>query len=350
MRHNAISLLEVLISIFIVSIGLLGVVSLIPAGKANLVAVEKSDRTGACGRAGLHDIRIRGFLGFNRWSRGPAPGVRALASDAVVNTFVIDPLAYAHGNTDNMGPLTRCTLLTPPAPPPPASGVRLSLAQAESIFVWGDELLFDAPKDSTARPRAIIQTDSGQTGSHPRKAEEPDWVPPLTFDRFDASGKQIESANWHQTKNGNFTWFFTVSPAEAESSLPVSAKANYAVSVVVCWKRNFTSGEHTENVTAMSGGIGGGTIQLANPVHSVKKDQWVMLCGQKTVMLNGVPTPANLGRWYRVVSVANETTPPCLSLDGPDWDLAQPSPGTPVTLVAIEGVTGVYESVIHAEN
>ena len=48
-RHSrrGISLLEVLISIFIISVGLLGVASLIPAGKLRMVEANKSDRTGA---------------------------------------------------------------------------------------------------------------------------------------------------------------------------------------------------------------------------------------------------------------------------------------------------------------
>ncbi len=51
-----------LISIFIISVGLLGVASLIPAGKLRMVEANKSDRTGACGRAGLHEVKISGML------------------------------------------------------------------------------------------------------------------------------------------------------------------------------------------------------------------------------------------------------------------------------------------------
>ena len=47
-----ISLMEVLISTFVLSIGLLGLAALIPVGRFAIVQTAKSDRAGACGRAG----------------------------------------------------------------------------------------------------------------------------------------------------------------------------------------------------------------------------------------------------------------------------------------------------------
>ena len=48
--------MEVLISIFVLSIGLLGVAALIPLGQMALWETAKADRCGACGRAALREI------------------------------------------------------------------------------------------------------------------------------------------------------------------------------------------------------------------------------------------------------------------------------------------------------
>ena len=49
--RRGLSLLEVLVSIGILTLGLLGVAMLIPIGKFAMTEVEKADRTGTCGRA-----------------------------------------------------------------------------------------------------------------------------------------------------------------------------------------------------------------------------------------------------------------------------------------------------------
>ena len=72
-RHSprGVTLIEVLFSIGILLFGLWFVAAMIPLGKLALVATEKSDRTGACGRAALHEVKVREFWstrhpGFHR--------------------------------------------------------------------------------------------------------------------------------------------------------------------------------------------------------------------------------------------------------------------------------------------
>ena len=60
--RRGISLMEVLISVFILSIGLLGVAAMIPLGALSLRDTAKSDYTGACGRAGIHELEWRECL------------------------------------------------------------------------------------------------------------------------------------------------------------------------------------------------------------------------------------------------------------------------------------------------
>ena len=51
--RRGITLMEVLISIFVLSIGLLGVAAIIPLGQLALWETAKADRCGACGRAAM---------------------------------------------------------------------------------------------------------------------------------------------------------------------------------------------------------------------------------------------------------------------------------------------------------
>ena len=85
-----ITLLEVLISIFVLSIGLLGVAALIPAGRFTIVETSKADRAGACGRAGLEEVKIREMADPTRWlyCGGSSVGNESYS-------FVIDPLFVA---------------------------------------------------------------------------------------------------------------------------------------------------------------------------------------------------------------------------------------------------------------
>ena len=54
--RRGISLMEVLISIFVLSIGMLGVAALIPVGRFSIVETSKADRGAACGQAAQFNV------------------------------------------------------------------------------------------------------------------------------------------------------------------------------------------------------------------------------------------------------------------------------------------------------
>ena len=300
-----ITLLEVLVSIFILAVGLLGVAALIPIGKLALVKTNVSDRTGACGRAAMRDVEVRRMLNCSTWFPVYAPG-------ATPGVIAIDPLGAGIGNMLG-GTLPRITFngITP--------------AQADAIFRWQDELTFDDPSNATGRPRGFVRDNNGVVAPFPRLPSEPALAAPLT--RLNLN-------------SGNFSWFLTVcpSPSDIALSVPIGLRRNYTVSIVVCYKRDFTgAGEHatTMPVTFLGGGYGGGTIQVANAgiLEHVKTDQWVMLASN-----NGA-----VAKWYRVVGVGDQY----LSLVGPDWDVT--NFGNTTQLVVVEGVTGVYTTTVQLD-
>ena len=274
---TGLSLLEVLVSMGILSVGLLFVAALIPIGALSVRETIKSDRTGACGRAALHEAKVRRMLDYNLWAKDTS-GTRVLPTDTLAalpapQIFAIDPLGFATGPSaigGLTGPLggpgstiPRYTLLRLPPPAQPTAGglsSLLSLPEADRIFRWSDELSFDTPATLSQRPRRIVRDNTAPAHVGPYPA----IVPPET-----AFGPTVTPMD-----AGSFTWFLTVTPAAVEATLPASQRRLYSVSAVVCYQRVFSQqtpgtpdGEHNLTVTSFAGGgYGGGTIIVNNNV------------------------------------------------------------------------------------
>lgn len=297
-----LSLLEVMISMLVLTIGLLGIAALISLGRVAIVETGKADRSAACGHAALNEIKIRRMLDYNFWSdRRPAENNQS---------FAIDPVGVADGLPANLGgatgPISRITLLSR------ATASTLSLAEADRIFRWRDELLFALPEDMEPPP----SNDSDRP-----RATDPSGIP--------------ESA-------GNYTWLVTVTPAAAEAKNLLAEKTLYSVSVVVCYKREFSpDGEHTARIAEFYGnGWGGGGVKLdppipADPPLKLRKREWIMLSGGRQC------------KWYRIVFADREDPPQLLTLAGPDWDTTDsPNP----IAVMIDHVVGVYTTTVKVES
>jgi prepilin-type N-terminal cleavage/methylation domain-containing protein len=319
--RRGLTLLEVLVSMGVLSLGLLGVAALIPIGKMAMTETNKADRTGMCGRAALRDIKVRRMLDQNLWAATPTRTV-----------FVIDPLGCTSalssttvGGTASDGttisPVDRLNVLASPG------GTALNATQAENIFRWQDDLNFVAARDST----------------NPTNGERP----------MPGGGGYI----------GDFSWFLTVTASPSEAAWPWPQKRQFNVSVVVCWKRVFTNystdaaspGETiVPNVTCDSAdGYGGIGISYQNSTVMPKEKEWVLLYA-----IDPATSAIKQATWYRVVSAGSDgaATPATrVSLVGPDWHGGQGGTGSPVSpdnsvkLIVIKGVTGVYTRTVQLD-
>ena len=161
-HRRGITLLEVLISLGILSIGLASVVALIPAGVSQARKAQIEDRRGALGAAALNDIITRGVLNPSTWSTLPA--------SPNLYRFVIDPLG--NGTFPTAAGLTSVTI----------GNIADGTLSAGDVFRGQDDLVYDATQSEDDPP-----------------------VPMFI-------------GNAKRTSEGNFTWLATLVPATTDST------------------------------------------------------------------------------------------------------------------------------------
>lgn len=125
---RGITLLEVIISLGILSVGLASVVALIPAGGSQAKKAVIEDRRGAMAAAAMADLITRGLLDQNRWTTTPAP------------PLLLDPLGGGF-SVPGLSPIT-------------IRGIT-SLPVADEVFRSPDDLVYTLPDDEDlpATPR-----------------------------------------------------------------------------------------------------------------------------------------------------------------------------------------------------
>ena len=356
--RRGVSLLEVLISIFAISIGLLGVAALIPVGQFSVNEATKADRSAACGRAALSEVKIRNLLDPAMYLN-PANGVAVPQIPSFGSTYVIDPRFCA--DADNWGKVptgsfpygglsggTSIFRLTVRRGPGLAV---IDPAVADRIFTWRDDLVFDVDRENRdRRPRQSYVWDNGTVAPSPVLTEDEDPKPvpgtdtPLQFN----------------TK-GDYSWLLTVTPAATEIGQPTTVqKRKFDVSVAVFFSRDLTTNptdpKPTERaVWATGAGLGGGDVTLTtdkpDPEYlDVKQNEWLMLTGW-TPDSRVMPGNRRIAKWYRVIAMdeaperSGSNWTRRVTLAGPDWDVNLRQPQA----VLVDGVIGVYTKTIELD-
>ena len=386
---RGVSLLEVLISIFVIMVGLLGVAAVIPAGRAELVEAAKADRSSACGASAqqflltattplqataryfdprawvYYDSGSSSYLSVAGTLPGSVPGSVAIlfSGQGTIGgvtqfspPFVVDPLYYARqaGTAGvNAFPIPTASGTTPVlrvSLPIIVSKTTWPLPQplAERFFLCQDDLVIPVPKDRTERPRQIM-TDSS---AKPLNVAVPTH-------NADALATQPTTPFLVRQVQGDYSWLFTVNPLATQPDfintgvtppafLNVGVGEYYSVSTAVFYKRNFNPDSTTSADTGEPFGtatffstpsLGGGDVTLSLASGSpagwldVKQGEWILLGGYAypQPQASGTTIPRQyVLRWYRIVAlgeinVQNKTLTRPATLAGPDWDLTDVS-------------------------
>ena len=213
-RHRGISVLEVLISIFIVAVGLLGVISMLPVGHLFVQNAIRADHASALAEQGFNDVILRSR--DDKW----------LAKLDLDEPVAVDPLGGADGVLGGSS-LTR-------------DNAGISVAMAKEIFIGTDDVSYTEPDKLGDLPQVIH----------------------ISMDDPANAGATIPHKRGYY---GRYSYLVTVVPQGAGSRV---AK----VSVPVFFKRD-TSNE----VTVPAVGIGGSDVALTGDDLGIKKNQWILL-------------------------------------------------------------------------
>lgn len=304
-RKRGISLLEIMVSIGVLSVGLLGILALMPAASNQAKIGAQQDAAAILARRAFREMNVR-------WYGNPP------LND---NFYCVDPVGQlTDGNLWFLGGLASANRLQMPplvtvAGPDFGKTTNAGLNyQADQIFRTKDDLFFGefASRENPApNPPQQVALKNNAT-------------PPVAVKRF-ASG----NLSWFATVVRKTTGFNTVSVAIVNKRVGASDLVFPGASVV----DNTVPANPPNLIVAMTGGLG--EIRLLKSATSdawsnVKAGQWIMLASADTTTASTAPpfdTTVGTAEWYRVRGSGdviervngNPVEYRALTVEGPNW-------------------------------
>ncbi len=379
--RRGLTLVEVLISMFVLLIGLLGVAAMLPAGKFEIQQGTQIDNATTVGRAAFRNMKVRGFLDVASWANPNGSAVWQFDSalpppQRRFRFYTLAPPSFSPAPSDNVAvAIDPLGLLAPfgsdpeKATFPFAAGVNAPAepylsriiptvrfvdgtvanpaALADLWFRNSDDLTFTANSRDSDQPntQTILLEDSVLVGTVRAKVAE-DVLP------ADVPIKRLSE--------GNYSWLATI---VSDPAAPAT-QGKVTVSVAVYFKRDLTQPGKAERVATVQSipgqGLGGGEFVInwppvvptppLTPIEPIKPGQWVMLAGRIShpdPYDSTITIDSDYFRWYRVVAADTPQAPiQRVTLAGPDWNVLTPSN---VRLWAFENIVAVYEKNMRLE-
>lgn len=316
MRHG-FSLLEVLVAIFVILVGLLGVVALIPVGHSSMLKATQADRSRTLATNSIQEIRIRGWSSPEWWCWPDGTDFDETTFSAGVVVF--DPLFCASNPSTNLFPagvangLARVSLWSVPPPQgasPPFSSphIPMSSALADRLFRSSDDLIFSREDD--ARPVAV-------------------------------PGATVAVAS-----KGEYSWFATVTASVSGSAIPFAADNTVTVATAICYQRNIVDDESVIADVVWPAGVFIGEFDLvfATQENAAVIDDATWIAVMRTDRL-GV-------QWYRITRLEDVDSAVPLHrtvyLEGAEWPIdgtqLPPQPLMPARAIIVPSVLSVKVS------
>ena len=348
LTRRGISLIEILISMFVLLFGLMGVAAIFPVGSHYMTQGETFEATSLAAANAFEEMQTRNMLNPEFWYYGdsltnnmvpvidPNTGEFFNAFPGGVgpgHAFVIDPTGSIETNVAQF-PFDVKSTFNPWAVPPYSltgtawpvrritlrqfgvNAVPLTKSAAETIFQMHDDLSISLPDQQDKPSQQVWSTDNSGA----------------------ALARQYK---------GDFSWLATIVPRgeEALQNLQPSSRSYgnhiYDVSVVTFRKRDLSLS--SERMLEAEMYLGGELVMydsknafdvVDQAVEGIRPNNWVAVMGVHPI------TGQFLMHWYRVLSLDDETSTDYVStidgatglrramLRGPDWPiLAANGPG-----------------------
>lgn len=365
-----LTIIEVLTSIVVAMIGVMGVMILVPFAVRQAQTGMDTEMAAVVARNAFNQFEIGGYRNHDNWLVVGASGPQSCAR----GIYSIDPLAvtsnrmpdgsHDYDNTTfpyNLDPTPSGNYNGYPRnPPPPVENVdyRIPVANlrlpeaaivpmqkldARRLFIAADDLVFGESQNTSG------QQDAQLNG------------PGQIFDSVGGNPVRRQAA-------GRFSWSAIAQP---------SGSSNWKLFVLVYKDReidvtardanplapNFSISPHMRAVQIAFPNDDG--IQMVSSVRidptvripsgSIKKDDWVMLINQRKRDNPDplIPTrPLHWSDWqigfYRIINFEAETPGGFITLDGPDFNFDLDD-YEPTFMVHLKNVVGVYERTIVPE-
>ena len=366
--RRGISLLEVLISMFVLLFGLMGVAAVFPVGNHYAAKGEQADRGTALAEAAMADLKTRGMLKPELWYYATQPDGNTLPGplySVLVNqtfrvpidlsdrnrpqpgdAFIIDPMGTAQGLYDATAPITMNLDSFPFTSLANAGNIdgapNISMPNEWRVTpttpgLYGQHwpirrisFAVPDPVNPAANPPILMNSRVGETifrlhDDVVNELPKQDDRPAIQRWSVDTGGYSLEEP-WQHTLlarqyAGAFSWLATVVPTSAESLAalqPLNSRFGsdlYEVSVAVFNKREplppSAANERVIEAQMLQGnelviyGTHADRDLAAEDVNTAVKD---IRAGNWIAVASVQPTTGRfLMRWYRILSIDDET-------------------------------------------
>lgn len=281
-QRRGITLLEVLISMGVIAVGVLGAATMLPMATYFQNETTKFDRGGALAQQAVHDLQIKNYLSPRRWifvnPASPSPSSTLTIADLATlgnfaqAAFVIDPLGWSYAAQagpagafpcyfpafPNQLPNPPGTSAAQPAPPtifragitandywpaaatmPVASPIPMQWSVADRLMRSSDDVLFEYdPASLKSMKRLLYGTEDFD--QRPMSITN---GPTITG----PNGEQVSALHMPSATStdfaGDYSWIATVSRVPSDMQTGGAGAAllhRFQVSVVVLQRRDVT--------------------------------------------------------------------------------------------------------------
>lgn len=366
LSRRGISLLEVLISMFVLLFGLMGVAAIFPVGNHYAGKGEQFDRGSALAGAAFADLKARGMLrpqlwlyaelpstgattGYNEFIQPPAAGATAgqfnvTGADGPGQAFVIDPLGEALGRNAGLNDLdvfpfayfsnanATGEMTDPrdssnvdntqwPVPPTPPANYGVAGDRWPIRRITLPTTSATTPTMTPAVAETIFRLHDDVTNELPPENDRPGIQRWTAVDSTGGTPNNTpkdpsDDTLLSRSYTGNYSWLATVVPtsqASLQALQPIDSRFGsdlYEVSVAVFNKREATPAPAAERSIDAVFNLGGELVISAasDNIDAVDNVADGIRAGN-WIAVAGVHqgTGQFLLKWYRILSISDET-------------------------------------------